>query len=151
RLLRPRHRQRRRGRHPRPLTRPLSYRSRPRVSGRSTGKDVTEWHQVTDFFDPAPCIVIIEWSVPIKVGAVTRRSKIVCTLGPATSSPERIRDLIAAGMDVARFNLSHGSHELHKEIYDRVREAADELGRGVGLLADLQGPKIRLGKFAEGP
>lgn len=82
---------------------------------------------------------------------MTRRSKIVCTLGPATSSPERIRDLIAAGMDVARFNLSHGSHELHKEIYDRVREAADELGRGVGLLADLQGPKIRLGKFAEGP
>jgi len=54
-------------------------------------------------------------------------------------------------MDVARFNLSHGSHELHKEIYDRVREAADELGRGVGLLADLQGPTIRLGKFAEGP
>ncbi|WP_344967207.1 pyruvate kinase [Streptosporangium fragile] len=82
---------------------------------------------------------------------MTRRAKIVCTLGPATSSPERIRELIAAGMDVARFNLSHGSHELHKEVYDRVREAADELGRGVGVLADLQGPKIRVGKFEEGP
>ncbi|MBB2912928.1 pyruvate kinase [Streptosporangium becharense] len=82
---------------------------------------------------------------------MTRRAKIVCTLGPATSSPERIRELIAAGMDVARFNLSHGSHELHKEVYDRVREAAEELGRGVGVLADLQGPKIRVGKFEEGP
>ncbi|WP_285779870.1 pyruvate kinase [Microtetraspora sp. NBRC 13810] len=82
---------------------------------------------------------------------MSRRAKIVCTLGPATSSPERIRELIAAGMDVARFNLSHGSHELHQEIYDRVREAAAEAGRGVGLLADLQGPKIRVGKFAEGP
>jgi pyruvate kinase len=54
-------------------------------------------------------------------------------------------------MDVARFNLSHGSHELHKEVYDRVRAAAAEQGRGVGLLADLQGPKIRVGRFAEGP
>jgi pyruvate kinase len=82
---------------------------------------------------------------------VTRRAKIVCTLGPATSSPERLRELIIAGMDVARFNLSHGSHELHKEVYDRVREAAAELGRGVGVLADLQGPKIRVGRFEEGP
>jgi pyruvate kinase len=82
---------------------------------------------------------------------VTRRAKIVCTLGPATSSPERLRELIAAGMDVARFNLSHGSHELHKEVYDRVREAAAELGRGVGVLADLQGPKIRVGRFEDGP
>ena len=82
---------------------------------------------------------------------MTRRAKIVCTLGPATSSPERLRELIIAGMDVARFNLSHGSHELHKEVYDRVREAAAELGRGVGVLADLQGPKIRVGRFEEGP
>ncbi|GGL19884.1 pyruvate kinase [Planomonospora parontospora] len=82
---------------------------------------------------------------------MTRRAKIVCTLGPATSSPERLRELIAAGMDVARFNLSHGSHELHKEVYDRVREAAAELGRGVGVLADLQGPKIRVGRFEDGP
>ncbi|MBG0817454.1 pyruvate kinase [Planomonospora sp. ID82291] len=82
---------------------------------------------------------------------MTRRAKIVCTLGPATSSPERLRELIAAGMDVARFNLSHGSHELHQEVYDRVREVAAELGRGVGLLADLQGPKIRVGRFEDGP
>lgn len=54
-------------------------------------------------------------------------------------------------MDVARFNLSHGSHEQHKEIYDRVRAAAAEQGRGVGVLADLQGPKIRVGRFADGP
>ena len=82
---------------------------------------------------------------------MNRRAKIVCTLGPATSSYERLHELIAAGMDVARFNLSHGSHELHKEVYDRVRAAATEQGRAVGLLADLQGPKIRVGRFAEGP
>lgn len=54
-------------------------------------------------------------------------------------------------MNVARFNLSHGSHELHKEVFDRVRAAADELGCAVGVLADLQGPKIRVGRFASGP
>lgn len=54
-------------------------------------------------------------------------------------------------MNVARFNLSHGTHEFHREVYDRIREIADELGKGVGLLADLQGPKIRVGTFAEGP
>ncbi|TLP55156.1 pyruvate kinase [Microbispora triticiradicis] len=82
---------------------------------------------------------------------MSRRAKIVCTLGPATSSPERLRELIKAGMNVARFNLSHGSHELHKEVFDRVRAAADELGCAVGVLADLQGPKIRVGRFASGP
>ncbi|MCW2877684.1 MAG: pyruvate kinase [Sphaerisporangium sp.] len=82
---------------------------------------------------------------------MSRRAKIVCTLGPATSSPERLRELIAAGMNVARFNLSHGSHELHKEVHGRVRAAAAELGLAVGVLADLQGPKIRVGRFAEGP
>jgi len=82
---------------------------------------------------------------------VTRRAKIVCTLGPATSSQERLNDLVAAGMDVARFNLSHGTHEQHKELYDRVRKAAELHGRAVGVLADLQGPKIRVGRFAEGP
>jgi pyruvate kinase len=74
----------------------------------------------------------------------------VCTLGPATSTPERIRDLVRAGMDVARLNFSHGSHADHKQIYDMVRQAADELGRAVGILGDLQGPKIRLGRFAGG-
>jgi pyruvate kinase len=81
---------------------------------------------------------------------VTRRAKIVCTLGPATSSPERIRGLVDAGMDVARLNFSHGDHEDHEQVYRFVREAAEASGRGVGILADLQGPKIRLGRFAEG-
>jgi pyruvate kinase len=80
-----------------------------------------------------------------------RRAKIVATLGPATSSLEAIRGLVAAGMDVARLNLSHGNHEDHLAVYNNVRKAADELGRGVGILVDLQGPKIRLGRFASGP
>ncbi|WP_123390931.1 pyruvate kinase [Nocardioides aurantiacus] len=79
-----------------------------------------------------------------------RRAKIVCTLGPATQSLEKIRELVAAGMDVARMNLSHGSYEDHEEVYRNVRRAADESGHGVGVFVDLQGPKIRLAKFAAG-
>ncbi|MEV8512427.1 pyruvate kinase [Dactylosporangium sp. NPDC051484] len=82
---------------------------------------------------------------------MTRRAKIVCTLGPATSSAERLRGLVDAGMDVARLNFSHGSHEDHASVYNLVREAAIAAGRPVGILADLQGPKIRLGRFADGP
>ncbi|MFE5187711.1 pyruvate kinase [Streptomyces sp. NPDC056628] len=80
-----------------------------------------------------------------------RRAKIVCTLGPATDTYDRIRELVEAGMDVARFNLSHGTHAEHEERYRQVRKASDETGHSVGLLADLQGPKIRLGRFTEGP
>ncbi|MFB6548794.1 pyruvate kinase [Streptomyces sp. NPDC056405] len=80
-----------------------------------------------------------------------RRAKIVCTLGPATDSYDQIKDLVDAGMDIARFNFSHGTHAEHEERYRRVRKASDETGRSVGTLADLQGPKIRLGHFAEGP
>ncbi|MCN9240179.1 pyruvate kinase [Streptomyces sp. RY43-2] len=80
-----------------------------------------------------------------------RRSKIVCTLGPAVDSHEMLVALIEAGMNVARFNFSHGSHEEHQGRYDRVRGASAETGRAVGVLADLQGPKIRLETFAEGP
>ncbi len=80
-----------------------------------------------------------------------RRAKIVCTLGPATHSFEGVRGLVYAGMDVARLNFSHGAHEAHREAYLWVREASDESGRGVGVLADLQGPKIRLGTFKDGP
>ncbi|MEV7156819.1 pyruvate kinase [Streptomyces misionensis] len=80
-----------------------------------------------------------------------RRAKIVCTLGPATDSYAQIKALVEAGMDVARFNLSHGTRAEHEERYQRVRKAADETGRSVGILADLQGPKIRLGRFEEGP
>ncbi|MFE1859686.1 pyruvate kinase [Streptomyces anandii] len=80
-----------------------------------------------------------------------RRAKIVCTLGPATDTYDRIKALVDAGMDVARFNLSHGTYAEHEARYRRVRKAADETGRSVGMLADLQGPKIRLGRFREGP
>ncbi|MCU8595010.1 pyruvate kinase [Streptomyces sp. A13(2022)] len=80
-----------------------------------------------------------------------RRAKIVCTLGPATDSYDQIKELVDAGMDIARFNFSHGSHAEHEERYRRVRKASDETGRSVGALADLQGPKIRLGHFGEGP
>ncbi|HEY5031375.1 MAG TPA: pyruvate kinase [Actinomycetes bacterium] len=80
-----------------------------------------------------------------------RRAKIVCTLGPATSSLEGVRALVAAGMDVARLNLSHGDYSDHEEVYRNVRRASDESGRGVGILVDLQGPKIRLGMFTAGP
>ncbi|WP_370411846.1 pyruvate kinase [Streptomyces fradiae] len=80
-----------------------------------------------------------------------RRAKIVCTLGPATETYDQIKALIEAGMDVARLNLSHGGHAEHEERYRHVRKAAGEAGRSVGVLADLQGPKIRLGRFREGP
>lgn len=80
-----------------------------------------------------------------------RRAKIVCTLGPATDTYEQIKALVEAGMDMARLNLSHGSYAEHEERYRHVRKASQETGRGVGILADLQGPKIRLGRFAEGP
>ncbi|HEX2175399.1 MAG TPA: pyruvate kinase [Nocardioidaceae bacterium] len=79
-----------------------------------------------------------------------RRAKIVCTLGPATESPESVRRLVDSGMDVARLNMSHGDHAEQEQRYRRVRQAADDTGRGVGVLVDLQGPKIRLGKFADG-
>lgn len=80
-----------------------------------------------------------------------RRAKIVCTLGPATDTYDQLKALVDAGMDVARFNLSHGTHAEHEERYHHVRKASDETGHSVGVLADLQGPKIRLGHFAEGP
>ncbi len=75
----------------------------------------------------------------------------MCTLGPATSSERRIRELVYAGMDVARLNMSHGTHADHAESYRLVREAADASGHGVGIFADLQGPKIRLSTFDDGP
>jgi pyruvate kinase len=79
-----------------------------------------------------------------------RRAKIVATLGPATATPGAIEALVRAGMDVARLNLSHGTQADHAAAYEAVRAASDATGRGVGILVDLQGPKIRLGRFAEG-
>jgi pyruvate kinase len=80
-----------------------------------------------------------------------RRAKIVATLGPATSSYENIRAILEAGVNVARMNLSHGTYDVHNEVYANVRKAAADLSRPVAVLVDLQGPKIRLGKFEAGP
>ena len=80
-----------------------------------------------------------------------RRAKIVATLGPATSSYESLKSIIEAGVDVARMNLSHGSYDVHEEVYRNVRKAAADVGKPVAVLVDLQGPKIRLGKFEGGP
>jgi len=79
------------------------------------------------------------------------RAKIIASLGPATAAPETIRALVDAGMDAARLNLSHGTHDWHRDCYGRVRAASDAAGRAVGVMADLSGPKIRLGTFAAGP
>ena len=80
-----------------------------------------------------------------------RRAKIVCTLGPAVESIEKITELIDAGMNMARLNLSHGNHDEHQKRLDLVRAAAKKANKAVAILVDLQGPKIRLGKFSSGP
>ncbi len=80
-----------------------------------------------------------------------RRAKIVCTMGPAVDSPEKVQELIAAGMNMARLNLSHGGHPEHQARLDRVRQAAKEAGVPIAILVDLQGPKIRLARFKAGP
>ncbi|MFL1999086.1 pyruvate kinase [Microbacterium sp. A1-JK] len=80
-----------------------------------------------------------------------RRAKIVATLGPATSTYESVRAIIDAGVDVARLNLSHGDYSVHEGNYANVRRAADDAGKPVAILVDLQGPKIRLGRFSDGP
>ncbi|MBR0934378.1 pyruvate kinase [Bradyrhizobium jicamae] len=79
-----------------------------------------------------------------------RNAKIVATLGPASGTPEIIRRLVEAGADVFRLNFSHGTHEDHRKRYDIIRSVEEETGRPIGVLADLQGPKLRLGTFAEG-
>ena len=79
-----------------------------------------------------------------------RNAKIVATLGPASSSEEIIRSLFVAGVDVFRLNFSHGSHAEHKDRFDIVRKISQEFGRPIAILGDLQGPKLRVGKFAEG-
>ena len=80
-----------------------------------------------------------------------RRAKIVCTMGPAVEAPDRVKLLIEAGMNMARLNLSHGSYDEHQFRLDNVRAAARAAKKPVAVLVDLQGPKIRLGRFSEGP
>lgn len=80
-----------------------------------------------------------------------RKTKIVCTIGPASDSPEMIEKLILAGMNVARLNFSHGSYEEHAQKISLIRNISDKLGKCVGILQDLSGPKIRIGKIAKTP
>ena len=82
-------------------------------------------------------------------GAPQRRTKIVATLGPSSDTVEQLRALAAAGMDAARLNLSHGMHEEHAERAARVRQVAEEIGRPIAVMADLQGPKLRVGDLVE--
>ncbi len=76
-----------------------------------------------------------------------RRTKIVCTIGPASRSPEALRLLVEAGMDVARLNFSHGAHETHAEVVRSLRAIGEETGRPIAILQDLSGPKVRVGKI----
>jgi pyruvate kinase len=79
-----------------------------------------------------------------------RRTKIVCTIGPSTNTRAKIKDLVLSGMNVARLNFSHGSHEDHKSVIDSIRSVAAELNYNIPILMDLQGPKIRVGKMLDG-
>src|SRR5947209_8849402 len=79
-----------------------------------------------------------------------RSAKIVATLGPASASRERIHALFEVGVDVFRLNFSHGTHDDHRRLFDTIRQIENDTGRPIGILADMQGPKLRLGNFAEG-
>ncbi len=79
-----------------------------------------------------------------------RKTKIICTIGPASESEEKLREIMLAGMNVARFNFSHGSHEEHKRKYDRIKKLRDELNLPVAVMLDTKGPEIRLKDFEEG-
>ena len=79
-----------------------------------------------------------------------RATKIVATIGPASSTPEILLQMMQAGLDVVRFNFSHGTADDHRQRAQYVRDAAKQCGREVALMADLQGPKIRVGKFENG-
>src|SRR5919106_5841759 len=79
-----------------------------------------------------------------------RRTKIVCTIGPASSNADELDRLVKAGMDVARLNFSHGTHAEHAEVLRRIRDGESRWGRPIAILQDLQGPKVRLGTFGPG-
>ena len=85
------------------------------------------------------------------IGLPAHKTKIVATIGPASESPEMLKRLIQAGLSVARLNFSHGEFSQHGEVVRRIREAAKETGRRVAIMADLPGPKMRLGKIEPEP
>jgi pyruvate kinase len=91
------------------------------------------------------------FGVPMPKPDLMRRTKIVATIGPATESPERLRQLIEAGATTFRLNFSHGDHSEHAARITTIREVSAQMGVHIGILQDLQGPKIRLGRFASGP
>ena len=97
---------------------------------------------------PAPELDGERSSMAIKSQPKLRRTKIVCTIGPSTSTPDEIRGLILAGMDVARLNFSHGEHKTHRQIIRLIREISEGLGKEIGILQDLGGPKIRIGELS---
>ncbi|MEK7440162.1 MAG: pyruvate kinase, partial [Chloroflexota bacterium] len=78
------------------------------------------------------------------------RIKIIATIGPASDTPEKIESLIKAGMNVARLNFSHGTHDYHAQLITNIRSAAARLKKPIAILQDLQGPKIRVGEFPNG-
>lgn len=80
----------------------------------------------------------------------TKFTKILATLGPASANEKTIRALVEAGADVFRLNFSHGTHDQHRGVHAMIRKVESELGRPIGILMDLQGPKLRLGTFADG-
>ena len=90
-------------------------------------------------------------AVEASYNRLVRRTKIVCTLGPASSTQSKIEELLAAGMNCARLNFSHGDHQTHANGARLVRKAASKAREPVAILADLQGPKMRVGRFAQGP
>ena len=79
------------------------------------------------------------------------KTKIVCTIGPASESPEVMKQMIEAGMNVARLNFSHGDFTGHKKVIENLRATSESLGRRIAIMADLSGPKMRIGKFASEP
>src|SRR5213592_1010989 len=87
----------------------------------------------------------------MKAALPAHKTKIVATIGPASESPDMLARLIHAGLDVARLNFSHGSPEKHAEVIQRIRDAARETGQRVAIMADLPGPKMRLGKIDPEP
>lgn len=91
-----------------------------------------------------------EFSTKAAAPVRTNQTQIIATLGPATNSPEKIRELYIAGVDTFRLNFSHGTHEIHAKSVAMIRALEKEVGRPIGILADMQGPKLRIGTFKDG-